>query len=140
MSQNVEINKHPIYQDPRFITEKTILEKLVQICGFDTSVGVVDFYHKVPTVQIGFIDEENNVEGQMPSFVRGSSIEIALTDSFEPIKLPKKLSFKALQKIVVPWAKNWIEVTTFLINFYEGELGKELSNENLKEWKKEFAS
>ena len=50
---SVQINDHPFYQMPESITEKTILEKLTEICGFDTTIGVVDYFPDSPIIKKG---------------------------------------------------------------------------------------
>jgi len=141
---SIKINGHHIYQDSRFITEKTILENLVKICGFSTEVGVIDFFPDTPTIQIGFVEKEE--EGKMPMFKKGSRIEIHLvsaSDSHMPFEFPKNLSYEALYKIVIPLALNWIEVATFLGKYYESNKDHnksflELSLKRLKIWKEEI--
>ena len=138
---DTQINKHHIYSDPRFITEREILTRLTEICGFDTTIGVIDYYHDSPTLEIGIVDESKNTPGQMPSFKENTRINIALIkmakDGDNPLELPAHICFDALQKIVVPLVTHWMEVAKFLIEYYQGELGKEMCIEGYRKWEKQ---
>ncbi|MEN9338553.1 MAG: hypothetical protein RI945_278 [Candidatus Parcubacteria bacterium] len=144
---DIKINDHPFYQDPRFATEKKILEKLTEICGFDTSIGVIDYFPKTPSIEIGFIGEQSEKEKFKNMPLLKSSIHIYPTSGGQlgPLQLPEDLSFLAVRKILVPLIQNWIEVVTFLIEFYEAqpEANKgflETSKKSLEIWKKDFTS
>ncbi len=146
MSTEIKINDHPFYKDPRFVTEKIILERLTQICGFDTTIGVIDYFPGAPSLEIGFINEKVEKEEKMPIFENDSKITIYLnSDHLNPFVLPKDLSFEVLRKIVTPLIINWVEVATFLVNFYasikESHLSFSLSSlRSLEVWKKNFSS
>lgn len=119
MSTKIKISDHPFYKDSRFVTEKIILERLTQICGFDATIGVIDYFPGSPSLEIGFINEKVEKEGNMPIFKNDSKITIYLNSHhLNPFVLPKDLSFEALRKIVTPLVVNWVEVASFLVNFY----------------------
>ncbi len=144
-----KINSHPFYQDPRFVTEKQILEKLTEICGFDDTVGIIDYFPKTPAIDIGFILEQSKEEQEVsvPILKKGSSIKIFLNSGswLNPFTISEELSFEATRKILVPLVQHWLEVITFLVEFYGKEekcdkLFLKTSLKSLEEWKKEFAS
>lgn len=137
----IKINDHPFYQDPRFVTEKQILEKLTEICGFDTSIGVIDHFPSAPAVHIGFVLPQREEEKQKSIPILTSKLSIYLTDR-NPIKIPEDFRFFPTRKILVPLVKNWIQVATFLIDFYKSQPGakesfSDLCINNLEIWKLE---
>jgi len=135
---SVQINNHSFYQDPRFKTEKEILEKLTEICGFDTTIGVVDYFPDSPTVDIGIL-EDLQEDGKMPSFKKDSKITIYLTAT-ECLMNFQNLSLEAMRIILGPLIINWIDVSDFLIDYYfknnGSEMFKERCLENFKTWYK----
>ncbi len=135
MNTGIKINNHPFYQDSRFETEKKILEKLTEICKWDTTVGVLDFYHDVPSLNIGIVNEKETSKRKIPIFEVNTTLTIALSSKDQPVQLSSDMPFHVLNKIVTPLLINWIEIATFLISFYEGDLAKELCEENLRYWK-----
>lgn len=138
----VQINGHPIYSDPRFKTERDILIALTEICGIDATIGVIDSYHEAPTLEIGIINESRNETGKMPSFIDNSCIRIELMkmgiEDGNPIQLPENISFDALQKIVIPLVIHWMKVAKFLVEYYQGELGKEMCLDGYKKWEEKY--
>lgn len=145
----IKINDHPFYQDPRFVTEKKILERLTEICGFDDSIGVIDSFPDAPVIEIGFIKEgtEEERKNKMPSFKSRSKITIYLTggSSEGPFSIPEELSFHAIRKILVPLVQHWLEVVTFLVEFYGTDPKSkkhflDTCKKSLKIWKKEFGN
>ncbi len=137
-TENIQINNHPFYRDSRFEKEKKILEKLVQICGFDTTIGSVSYLETAPTINIGIVDEKETQKDKIPVFKAGSTITLSLVLKDKPIYFPANISIEILRKIVAPLLNNWIEVSTFLISVYKQELGKEICLENLNYWKEIF--
>ncbi len=144
MSTEIKINDHPFYKDSRFVTEKIILERLTQICGFDATIGVIDYFPQTPSIEIGLLLDVSPEEASknIPIFKKNSKITIYLNSHHEnPFVFTKDLSFEALKKIVTPLVLNWVEVASFLVNFYASMKESDLSFSasclrSLEVWKK----
>ena len=85
---NVNINSHPFFHGEYGQTERELLLKLTPLCGWDTSVGIIDYLPETPHLQLGIVDETKIIPGQMPSFTQ--SINIRLSSTTNPIDLITK--------------------------------------------------
>ena len=145
----IKINDHPFYNPLDNRTERKILQKLVEICGFDTNIGIIDYFPDACSIQIGIIDDtEEKIDKMPPRFSKKSTISIYLSTYDDPIHHDKKMDLVTMKKILIPLLNNWIEVADFLIQNYIESVEKEketiTSNqietckEALKHWKELF--
>ena len=118
-----KIKNHPIYNKPNFKTEREILLKLTEICGFDQEFGIIDYFSDSPTIDIGIIDQERIENRKMPCFQKGTKVQIKLFFLSEnnPIYLFDGLSFAGMNTIILPILQNLKEIMRFLTSYYEGE-------------------
>jgi len=144
----IKINDHPFYNPLDNRTERKILQKLVEICGFDTNIGIIDYFPDACSIQIGIIDNgEVQNKNKEPIFLKKTTISIYLNSKHDPID-HHKLDLITMKKILIPLLNNWIEVADFLIQNYIESVEKEketiTSNqietckEALKHWKELF--
>ena len=139
---STKINGHHYYKNPKFQTERLVLEGLVKICSFNKTVGFFDHHDSNGPLEIGIVD--NKVKGPYPVFKKNTSIFINLhylySEDKDPAFLKEEPSTEAMEKIMEPLEANFVDVLTFLIDTYEDGWGKACCHENLKKLKKEISS
>ncbi|MEI6425721.1 MAG: hypothetical protein WCO66_00030 [Candidatus Absconditabacteria bacterium] len=135
MTENdVQINSHPFFHGEHGQTERELLLKLTPLCNWNTSVGIISYLPKSPSLQIGIVDETKIIPGQMPHFTQ--SINIQLSSRENPLNFMTKFDPEFCEKVLNPLFKNWIAFAELIIEMInDKKIAKPFYSKNIEFWK-----